>query len=78
MKKGYSSFVIPDNVGGRFSVFTPVGLIPLAICGVDIRQLVQGAREMSGQCDPEIPFERKSSGPLCCNPKCTLPFRKKD
>ena len=49
--------MIPDDVGGRFSVFTPVGLIPLAICGVDIRQLVEGAREMSKQCDPAIPFE---------------------
>jgi glucose-6-phosphate isomerase len=44
-------------VGGRFSVFTPVGLIPLAICGVDIHQLIEGAREMSKQCDPEIPFK---------------------
>ena len=55
-EKGYRSFVIPDNVGGRFSVLTPVGLIPLAICGVDIRQLVQGARGMHGACSPEVPF----------------------
>lgn len=55
-EEGYSSFVIPDDVGGRFSVFTPVGLIPLAICGVDIRQLIQGAREMSQACSPELPF----------------------
>lgn len=53
----YRSFVIPDDVGGRFSVFTPVGLIPLAICGVDIRQLVEGAREMSRICSPDTPFE---------------------
>ncbi|TFH23851.1 MAG: glucose-6-phosphate isomerase [Bacteroidia bacterium] len=56
--EGYRSFVIPDNVGGRFSVFTPVGLIPLSICGVDIRQLVNGAREMSRICSPDIPFEK--------------------
>ena len=56
-EEGYRSFVIPDDVGGRFSVFTPVGLIPLAICGVDIRQLVNGAREMNRQCDPGTPFE---------------------
>ncbi len=56
-EEGYRSFVIPDNVGGRFSVLTPVGLIPLAICGVDIRALVQGAREMNRRCDPVIPFE---------------------
>ena len=55
-EEGYSSFVIPDNVGGRFSVFTPVGLIPLAICGVDIRQLVQGAKDMCQICSPEAPF----------------------
>ena len=55
--EGYQSFVIPDDVGGRFSVFTPVGLIPLSICGVDIRQLVEGAREMSNICGPDTPFE---------------------
>ncbi len=43
-KEGYRSFVIPDDVGGRFSVLTPVGLVPLAICGVDIKELVRGAR----------------------------------
>jgi glucose-6-phosphate isomerase len=55
-EEGYKSFVIPDDVGGRFSVFTPVGLIPLAICGIDIRQLIDGAREMSRRCGPQIPF----------------------
>lgn len=55
--EGYRSYVIPDNVGGRFSVFTPVGLIPLAICGVDIRGLVSGALEMSKRCDPSVSFE---------------------
>jgi len=55
--ENYRSFVIPDDVGGRFSVFTPVGLIPLAICGVDIRQLVEGAREISRICSPNTPFE---------------------
>ncbi|MCK4879227.1 MAG: glucose-6-phosphate isomerase [Bacteroidales bacterium] len=56
-EEGYRSYVIPDNVGGRFSVFTPVGLIPLAICGVDIRELLSGASEMSQRCDPAKPFE---------------------
>ncbi len=42
----YESYVIPDDVGGRFSVITPVGLVPLAISGFDIRQLVNGALEM--------------------------------
>lgn len=57
-EEGYRSFVIPDDVGGRYSVFTPVGLIPLAICGVDIHQLICGAREMEGLCDPGTAFEK--------------------
>ena len=40
------SFVIPDDVGGRFSVLSPVGLLPLAVAGVDIAALVRGAQEM--------------------------------
>ncbi len=43
-QNGYRSFVIPDDVGGRFSVLTPVGLVPLAIAGIDIKALVAGAR----------------------------------
>ncbi len=43
-KYGYRSYVIPDDVGGRFSVLTPVGLVPLAIAGVDVKALVAGAR----------------------------------
>ena len=45
-KEGYKSFVIPDNVGGRFSVLTPVGLLPIACAGFDIKALVQGAAGM--------------------------------
>ena len=45
-KEGYKSFVIPDNVGGRFSVLTPVGLLPIAVAGFDIDQLVKGAQDM--------------------------------
>jgi glucose-6-phosphate isomerase len=55
--EGYRSFVIPDNVGGRFSVFTPVGLIPLAICGTDIGQLVDGARDMCIRCGHGVALE---------------------
>jgi len=43
-KQGYRTFVIPDDIGGRFSVLTPVGLVPLAFAGVDIKKLVGGAR----------------------------------
>ena len=45
-KEGYQTFVIPDNVGGRYSVLTPVGLLPVAIAGHDIRALVKGAADM--------------------------------
>ena len=45
-KEGYRSFIIPDNVGGRFSVLTPVGLLPIAVAGFDIRQLIKGAADM--------------------------------
>ena len=49
-QEGYKTFVIPDNVGGRFSVLTPVGLLPIAIAGFDIRELVKGAVEMRELC----------------------------
>ena len=45
-QEGYTTYVIPDNVGGRFSVLTPVGLLPIAVEGYDIRALVAGAVEM--------------------------------
>jgi glucose-6-phosphate isomerase len=45
---GYDTFVIPDNIGGRYSVLTPVGLLPIAIAGLDIRMLVNGAKVMAG------------------------------
>lgn len=43
--EGYETFVVPDDVGGRFSVLTPVGLLPIAASGVDIDQMLQGAKE---------------------------------
>lgn len=49
-QEGYKTFIIPDNVGGRFSVLTPVGLLPIAIAGFNIRELVQGAVEMRQEC----------------------------
>ena len=55
-KGGFKSFVIPDDVGGRFSILTPVGLVPLALAGVDIQALVNGAREAQEEyalCDVE-------------------------
>ena len=44
-KKGYKSFVVPDNVGGRYSVLTPVGLLPIAVAGIRIEELLIGAEE---------------------------------
>ena len=57
-KEGYKMFVIPDNVGGRFSVLTPVGLLPIAVAGIDIRQLVAGAVTMEKETVPAVPFEK--------------------
>lgn len=45
-QEGYKTFVVPDNVGGRFSVLTPVGLIPIALAGFDIKAMLEGALEM--------------------------------
>lgn len=56
-KEGYKSFVIPDNVGGRFSVLTPVGLLPIAVAGFDVKQLVAGAAEMEKACGKDVAFE---------------------
>lgn len=56
-KEGYKTFVIPDNVGGRFSVLTPVGLLPIAIAGFDIKALIQGAADMENATDTDVPFE---------------------
>ena len=57
-KEGYKSFIIPDNIGGRFSVLTPVGLLPIACAGFDVKQLVSGAQEMERVCDKEVPFNQ--------------------
>ncbi|MBO7112244.1 MAG: glucose-6-phosphate isomerase [Bacteroidaceae bacterium] len=56
-KEGYRSFIIPDNVGGRFSVLTPVGLLPIAVAGFDIRQLVKGAADMEGMTTSDTKLE---------------------
>lgn len=54
--EGYESFVIADNIGGRFSVLTPVGLLPLAVAGIDVRALVAGAVAMQKQTALGVPF----------------------
>ncbi len=59
--EGYTTFVIPDDVGGRYSVLTPVGLLPLAVAGVDIRELLAGAREMERATSERTPFPENPS-----------------
>ncbi len=60
-QEGYKSFIIPDNVGGRFSVLTPVGLLPIAIAGYDIAELVKGAADMEEATAPNVPFSENPS-----------------
>ncbi len=59
--EGYPTFVIPDDVGGRFSVLTPVGLLPLAVAGVDIKALVAGATAMEKATDASVPVDENLS-----------------
>lgn len=61
-EEGYKTYIIPDDVGGRYSVLTPVGLVPLAAAGFDIRSLIKGALDMEKQCHSSISFEK--------NPAC--------
>ena len=60
-KEGYKTFVIPDNVGGRFSVLTPVGLLPIAVAGHDIKALVRGAQEVEKLTGTDVPAENNLS-----------------
>ncbi|MBQ8759892.1 MAG: glucose-6-phosphate isomerase [Bacteroidales bacterium] len=48
--EGYKTYIVPDNVGGRYSVLTPVGLLPIAVAGIDIEELVNGALAMEKYC----------------------------
>jgi len=56
-QEGYKTYVIEDNIGGRYSVLSPVGLLPIAVAGFDIRQLVAGAVCMEKKCGLETSFE---------------------
>ncbi|MFI3247631.1 MAG: glucose-6-phosphate isomerase [Rikenellaceae bacterium] len=60
-KEGYPTFVIPDDVGGRFSVLTPVGLLPLAAGGVNIAELVRGAQDMEKATGADVAFDENPS-----------------
>ncbi|MDR0829424.1 MAG: glucose-6-phosphate isomerase, partial [Prevotellaceae bacterium] len=56
-QEGYKSYVIEDNIGGRFSVLSPVGLLPIAVAGFNIRELIAGAKSMEKQTSAEVPFD---------------------
>jgi len=53
IEEGYTTFDIPENVGGRFSVLTPVGLFPIAVAGIDIKRLIAGAAEACDFCSSD-------------------------
>lgn len=57
-QEGYKRYVIADNIGGRYSVLSPVGLLPIAVAGIDIHQLVAGALEVEKNTAPSVPFEK--------------------
>ncbi|MDG5799481.1 glucose-6-phosphate isomerase [Marinilabiliaceae bacterium ANBcel2] len=56
-QEGYKSYIIPDDVGGRYSVLTPVGLLPIAVAGFDIEKLLQGAADMIKLTNEEVSFK---------------------
>lgn len=56
--EGYKTYVIPDDVGGRYSVLTPVGLVAIAVAGFNIRELVKGAIDMEKACGADVPYEQ--------------------
>lgn len=59
--EGYRTFTIPDDVGGRYSVLTPVGLLPIAIAGFSIRELVGGAVQAQADTSAGVPFEQNGA-----------------
>jgi glucose-6-phosphate isomerase len=61
-KEGYKTYIIPDNVGGRFSVLTPVGLLPVAVAGIDIKQLIAGAVSMEKAAGASVSFAENIAG----------------
>lgn len=57
MEEGYPAFVIPDNIGGRFSVFSAVGLLPMAVAGISVKELLAGALAMEKECSENPSLE---------------------
>ena len=61
-QEGYKTYVIPDDTGGRYSVLTPVGLLPIAVAGINIKQLVEGAKSMELQTNETTSFQENIAG----------------
>ena len=76
-KEGYKTFVIPDDVGGRFSVLTPVGLLPIAVAGINIHDFVQGAVDMENATDENTPFSKNVASIYAATRKALYTFGKK-
>jgi glucose-6-phosphate isomerase len=55
-KYGFKSFIIPNNIGGRYSIFTPAGLLPLAVANINLNDLYLGAREANNNVDKQIEY----------------------
>ena len=70
-QEGYKTFIIPDDVGGRYSVLTPVGLVPIAFAGFNIGQLVKGALAAEKDTGIDIPFENPACLTLLLATHCT-------
>jgi glucose-6-phosphate isomerase len=65
LKNNYTTFGIPNTIGGRFSVLTPVGLFPMLIKGIDILQVLAGARQAIKDCSP-IELDKNSAYNYAC------------
>ena len=70
-EEGYETFVVPDDVGGRYSVLTAVGLLPIAVAGADIDALMAGAAEGTG-CLQQPEHGRKRLLQVCCHSQHSL------
>ncbi len=71
-REGYETFVVPDDIGGRYSVLTAVGLLPMAVTGIDVRAMLAGAAEMMERCarhDMENPAWQYAAARTCLGRK---------
>ena len=75
--EGYKTFVIPDNVGGRFSVLTPVGLLPIACAGFDIKAMIKAAQGMEKATGIDVPYEKNPAAQYAAMRNALYQFGKK-